>query len=140
MTATDDFWAGAEVIHAYTRAQALEDGVLVDLTEWAGETGFTIPVAITRAAWCDFIEWDEADDRRKPEFTGQDVRGRAHDVLWMLYLAVRRGQGGRRVDFELYRVPREGRGLRPRKASLYALCGPGDNAEPVITIMLPNED
>ena len=30
-----------EPIHVYTRRQALEDGVLVNVTEWAsGETGF----------------------------------------------------------------------------------------------------
>ena len=37
----------APVIYSYTRKQAIEDGVLVDLTEWSKETGFTIPVACT---------------------------------------------------------------------------------------------
>jgi hypothetical protein len=27
------FWEGAEVISVYTRAQAIEDGVLVDMTQ-----------------------------------------------------------------------------------------------------------
>src|SRR4051812_27741843 len=38
-----------EVIFAYTRKQAIEDGVLVDVTETAKEAGFKIPVALTRA-------------------------------------------------------------------------------------------
>jgi hypothetical protein len=33
------FWDDAEVIYAYTRAQALEDGVLVDVSEMAKEAG-----------------------------------------------------------------------------------------------------
>ncbi len=40
-------FADAPVIFSYTRAQAIEDGVLVDLTAWAKETGFRIPVACT---------------------------------------------------------------------------------------------
>jgi hypothetical protein len=39
------------VIHAYSRAEALEDGVLVDVTSTAREAGFRIPVALTRAVW-----------------------------------------------------------------------------------------
>ena len=33
-----------------------------------------------------------------------------------------------------------GRGRNPRGVAMYALCGPGDDAEPVITVMLPDED
>ena len=45
----------APVIFSYTRAQAIEDGVLVDLTEWAAETGFKIPVACTATVWHQYI-------------------------------------------------------------------------------------
>ena len=38
-------------IFAYTRAQAIEDGILVDVSETAREAGFRIPVAITRTVW-----------------------------------------------------------------------------------------
>ncbi len=46
-----------EIIHAYTRGQALEDGELVDVTPQAGNGpdgmlgGFTVPVAVTRPVW-----------------------------------------------------------------------------------------
>ena len=40
-----------EVIHRYTRAQALADGVLVDVTDAAREAGFRTPVAMTIAVW-----------------------------------------------------------------------------------------
>ena len=123
-----------EPISTYTRAQAIDDGVLVDLTAWAKETGFAFPVAITRAAWADFIEWPEENKGH-----GQSERGRAHDVLWMLLCAIRASKGGERMDFKVARlIP--GASGHARPGNLYSICGPGDDAEPVITIMLPGED
>lgn len=127
-----------DVISAYTRAQGIADGVLVDVTETAREAGFRIPVALTRAAWVDCVEWTEADEARKA--TTQDEAGRLWDVVWMAHLAARTAGNVERCLFDLYRVPREGRGNRPRRVSLAMHIGPGDNAEPVITIMQPNED
>lgn len=126
-----------EVIYSYTRKQAIEDGHLIDVTEVAKEAGFRTPVAITRAAWVDCVEWSETDSRRQ---TYQDEAGRLWDVLWMAMNAARRGTGTQRLVFALYRVPRGGRGVRPRLVKLVAHIGPGDNGDPVITISLPGED
>lgn len=125
-----------EVIHSYTRAQALEDGVLVDVTATAREAGFRIPVDMTRTAFDDCVTWSEEDTRRQ---TYQDESGRLWDVLWMASLAARRG-GYSRMSYTLYRVPRGGRAARPKLTRLDMICGPGDAGEPVITIMLPGED
>ena len=38
-------------ISAYTRAQAIDDGILVDVSDTAREAGFNIPVAVTRTVW-----------------------------------------------------------------------------------------
>ncbi len=35
------------VVYAYTRKQAIADGVLVDITDTAKDYGFVIPVAVT---------------------------------------------------------------------------------------------
>ena len=43
------------------------------------------------------------------------------------------------VRYELYVVPRPGHGQQ-RKRTLKAVIGPGDDSEPVLTIMLPEED
>lgn len=125
-----------EPISIYTRRQALDDGFLVDVSELAKEAGFRFSVAMTRAAWEDCVSWSEADSKRQ---TYQDEAGRLWDVLYMASLAARRG-GGSEVRFQLYRVPRGGRGVRPRLVTLAMQCGPGDGCEPVITIMLPGED
>ena len=124
------------VIYRYTRQQAIENGVLVDLTEWSKETGFTIPVACTVAVWNQYIT--------PPESTkgyGQSERGRAHDVLWMLFCAIRRDRSDSgasdRLIFEVIFL----QGPRKRETAKFkAICGPGDQGEAVLTIMLPDED
>lgn len=121
-----------DLISAYTRKQAIEDGVLVDVTETAREAGFVIPVAVTAGVWAECV--------RVPEgVMGQDEAGRLWDVLTMLRLAVRRASEGSRVDFAVH-VRRDDSDGTPPLVSLYALCGPGDDAEPVVTVMLPDED
>jgi hypothetical protein len=135
---TEAIFSAGDVIYSYSRAQAIADGVLVDVTDTAREAGFKIPVAITRAAWADCVEWTAEIEARKE--TTQDESGRLWDVVWMAFVACRApGEGQRRV-FELYRVPREGRGNRPRRVSLAVCIGPGDDHSPAITIMQPNED
>ncbi len=125
-----------EPIHTYSRAQAIADGVLVDVSEVAREAGFKWPVAMTCAAFEDCVSWSEADSRRQ---THQDESGRLWDVVYMARLAARRG-GAEPIKFQLYRVPRGGRGVRPRLVTLKMMSGPGDQGEPVITIMMPGED
>ena len=124
---------GAPVIYRYTRAQAIDDGVLVDLTEWAKETGFTIPVACTTAVWNQCITPPEGTKE-----LGQSERGRAHDVLWMLFVAIKRHSGT--SDQLLYDVIFLNETGKHETVTLKSICGPGDDAEPVITIMLINED
>ena len=121
------------VIYRYTRKQAIDDGVLVDLTEWARETGFTIPVACTAAVWNQYVvpPGDTAE-------LGQSERGRGHDLLWMLYVAIRRQQGA--ADRLLYEVIFVNDKHEQETVQLKAICGPGDDGEAVLTVLLPNED
>jgi len=138
-------------IHIYTRAQAIADGVLVDLitaTDDKGQllcqqAGFKVPVAITRTAWAKTIE---AGGTWKPDGVGevlelsggQSLTGRLWDVLWMLRVACGQAADTDRVHFQV-RVDVHGDG-RHELVKLWALCGPGDDAQPVITIMLEGED
>ena len=125
-------------ISTYTRADALADGFLIDISTVAREAGITFPTAITAAAWADCVAWDKSDNARKG--TVNDEAGRLWDVVWMLKCAIGRSSGGSILNYSLLRVPREGRGRQPRLTSLKSICGPGDTAAPVITIMLPHED
>lgn len=126
-----------DVIYAYTRAQALEDGYLVDVSAIAKEAGFKIPTALTRAVWEDCVAWDESDSKRQ---THQDQDGRLWDVLYMASMAARTSQHAEQIMYQLYRVPRGGRARRARLVTLKLHIGPGDQGEPVVTILQPNED
>jgi hypothetical protein len=128
-----------DIICSYTRADMLEDGGLVDVSEIAREAGFKIPVAISRAAWVDCVEWTDADEERTGAY--QDQSGRLWDVVFMsFYAAKTMGGSGDTVTVTLARVDREGSTQEAQEVHLKMICHGGDNREPVITIMLPNED
>ena len=127
-----------EVISCYTRAQAIEDGVLVDAGPMAQEAGFRWPVALTATAWMSCVAWNETDSMSQ---VYQDQSGRLWDVLYMAAHAVRRQTRARdTLLFRLYRVPRDGDARRPEITTLKLVIGPGDAGEPVVTILLPGED
>ena len=72
----------APVVHRYTRADAIRDGMLIDVTETAREAGFKIPVAITAAVQDQCVRWTEDDARRRPRIhagRGRPPVGRAVD-------------------------------------------------------------
>lgn len=142
-TAADLFGAPT---HVYTRAQAIEDGQLIDVSTTAREAGTVWPVAMTCAAWGDCVEWTDETERRKG-YGGQDEAGRLWDVCWMLSrVLLRAARQGLQASpahpmyVELLRVPREGRGIKPRLVHLKFIVGPGDDGRPCITVMMPGED
>lgn len=122
-----------EVIHTYSRAQAIEDGVLVDVSETAREAGIKFPVAVTRRVWDELV----TPDPRSVESMGQSIRGRLWDTLWMLFVAAR--MSGNKSMFH-YKVIYILKKAQRRTVTLKAVCGPGDDAAPVITVMFPDED
>jgi hypothetical protein len=118
-----------EPISIYTRAQALEDGTLIDISPLAKEAGFVYPIAITQAAWAEWIVPPEGA-------TDQDEKGRLWDLLSVLRWEIKKGVKGDRVDFRVL----FDQGNKKVYDEFYSLFGPGDEGEPVITIMLPGED
>ena len=128
---------GTEYISIYNRAQAIEDGVLVNVTETAKEAGFKIPVALTRSVYDQCVEWTPEDEKKKRQC--QDMAGRLWDVLWMGFIGARRNTNSATFLYKLTVVPRPGYG-RKRLRTLKCMITGGDQGEPVITIMLPEED
>jgi hypothetical protein len=125
-----------EPISVYTRRQAIEDGVLVDLmqpetVDLVREAGFKFPVAMTAGAFAATVAEIE-----KPLPEGQDIQGRLWDVLWMLACAIKSAGSTDRVKFRVS----VWNGRRRDKVKLWSLCGPGDDGAPVVTIMLEGED
>lgn len=114
-----------EVIYSYTRKQAIEDGVLIDVSETAKEAGFRFPVAITDSVYNILNPGQYATKQ------GQSFSGRLWDCLNMLRYAIKISNGST-IKFKVK--------ISGQWHEFKAICGPGDDAEPVITIMIPNED
>jgi hypothetical protein len=127
-----------EVISTYSRAQAIEDGVLVDLAqgelgELVREAGIRYPLACTAAVYANYIGMTPAAKKM-----GNDIEGRMWDVLTMYKYAVRGAKPGQQqIYIHLHCVVKR---IVPSPVVIKAVCGPGDTAEPVITLMMPDED
>ncbi|MGJ4727724.1 DUF6573 family protein [Luteimonas sp. SDU101] len=130
-----------EPVSVYTRSQAIADGVLVDLTDNSRGYGFKIPMAATSAVW-HTIAWHQHTEQAKADSTGQSTAGRLHDVLSIARLAANAAAqaGASVVQFEVLMVPVEGRSTAPVSVSLRLVVSGGDDGEPVLTLMLPDED
>jgi hypothetical protein len=122
----------ADLIHRYTRAEAIADGALIDFSPTAREASIRYPVALTRAVW-------ERCVAVPPGVVCQDEAGRLWDVVWMLRCAIASAPAGSIVRFALY-VRNDNRDCTPPLVRLKAVCGPGDQGEPVVTVMMPGED
>jgi hypothetical protein len=121
---------GAALICVYTRRMAIVDGVLVDVSDTAREAGIIYLVAVTERVFNEIVTPD-----KRSEAQGQDEAGRLWDVLWMFRRAAAISVESQ-VLFDLLVV------LNGRRETvrLKAVCGPGDEGEPVVTIMFPAED
>lgn len=116
------------IIFSYSRKQALEDGVLVDITEKAKEFGFRLPTAIT-ASLKAHIEPPEG-------MPDQSFDGRLADVLTLAYMkASSASRGETRLSFPC--VFRENDG--DVTVEVFMEVGPGDDGKPVLTIMLEED-
>jgi len=123
----DDF----DVVYSYTRKDTIEDGVLVDVSSTAKEAGINFPVALTSTVWDLYVvPSDSLED------SGQSTAGRLWDLLWMFRnYALRSNSSLMHFNCLFLNSNRHLEEVRFK-----ALCGPGDNHEPVITIMMPWED
>lgn len=118
-------------IHVHTRQDLLNDGDLIDISNLAKEAGIKFSVAVTRGVWGEVVEPDEVAINR-----GESKEGRTWDVLTMLRFGMLNSKGGSVVHFSVIAT----KNGREEVRKLRAECGPGDNMEPVITVLLPNED
>jgi len=123
------------IVASYSRREALEDGVLIDVTETAREAGLCSPVAITRLVWSRYVEVP-------PEATCQDLEGRLWDLLTMLRFGILDATRHIRTSgpYLFFDLVVANDGGAPRRVRLKAHYGPADDETPVLTVMLPEED
>lgn len=133
----------SDIIYSYTRADAISDGVLIDISSapvWTScgnlidltklvREHYKYPLAVTAGVWA-LIE--------KAVFNKEvynDFEGVVHDILWMSR------KGGQAVGdcAREFDVIIKGAGRR-KIHSMRIECHPGDNHEPVLTVLLKGED
>ena len=126
------------VISRYTRAQAIEDGALIDIDALdpsaRREAGIKFPIAVTPRVYAEVLKVHPRAER-----LGQDLRGRVWDLVNMLRFGVKTATtDGPELVFKMRAVLPKGRGgASPIK--LRAVVGPGDDMEPVFTIAFADE-
>lgn len=120
-----------EVIHTYSRQQAIEDGTLIDVTETAREVGFKYPVALTWAVWCRYVCVPDG-------VLAQDEVARLWDLLWMTKMAIQKASRDASQVGVWLSVRNDNHA--PSLVMLKAQVRPGDDGEPVITVMMRCED
>src|SRR5271169_2130426 len=86
------------VIYAYTRKQAVADGVQVEVTKTSQEAGIKFPMFLTRAVFDAYVAVPEG-------VTGQDEAGRLWDVVWMTRFGIIRAHGHAKAGAACTRIP-----------------------------------
>lgn len=125
MSNTNDSVFG-NVIYSYTRAQAIEDGVLVDLSRLP-----VIRIFWTQHFACTDTVWNVIE--RGVE-AGGDRDGILQDICWGARCVLSKTKP-KQTNLIRFTVTVGG-----RTHDLKLHCGPGDTPEPVLTLMLAHED
>lgn len=133
MNAPESIFRRSDIISSYSRAQAIDDGVLVDLMQDVMKDvcrqHYKYPIACTSAV-LDIIQRAVENKRHCNDYAGV-----LHDILHMSKVYCRKLS----ESAVMFRVIIRGAG-RKSVYDFKLICGPGDAGEPVITIMLPHED
>ena len=102
---------GWNMISAYSRAQAIADGVLVDITDVARECGFVLPCVVT--------------SHLAGDLTGDALKA----LLWEFFCKIQAGES------EENGLCIMGSTL----GDVWLHIGPGDTLDPVLTLMYPED-
>jgi len=121
---------GVSLFDTDFRAQALRDGVLIDVSEMARQVGFVFPTAVTANLWNDIQKIpEEFAEFETPE-------GRLWDVLYMAWIAIRQSKTD---SAELrYHLALHTNDKGPYPVKL--VCEHGDDGMPVITLSNQEKD
>ena len=124
------------VIYSYTRARALADGALVDVTETSKEVGFKLRVAITEPLQ------NRLTPTRAEAAIGQNYDDRLWNVLWLAAFTIKLADRGTdTVSFTVMQREVDAKSGRPQNVELrlQAVCGPVLEGTPVIMIGCPQD-
>lgn len=122
--------ANLQVVRYSSRAQALKDGTLVDITVAAEQAGLRgLHVAMTREAWSRCVAATPV-----MENAGSNRHRRLWEVAGMLHAAMRRSVPRCEITLEIRCLDQS---LRTIAVPLRVVAGTGDAGKPVLTLTLP---
>ena len=122
-----------DTVYSYSRADALSDGVLVDLNKYISvkESPFKFPMACTDTVY-NIIERAVENKEYSNDYEG---------VVWdIMFMAIHGKVQTINESTILFEVLITGTDQPDDLYTFKCQCHAGDNLEPVLTIMLPTED
>ncbi|MDH4085221.1 MAG: hypothetical protein OEU99_16940, partial [Nitrospira sp.] len=114
-----------------SRQQAIDSGVLIDVTTDAKKLGLSFSVTVTKPLW-------EVGIAPSQELSEEDKSARLRDVLMAFRLRLaNQGTLSPLLDFPaMLSMPP---GAIPQPVPLFALIQPGEHNQAMVTLLLPNE-
>ena len=103
----------------------------MDIGKMAREAGLRWPMAVSPAVW-EIIQ-------DIPPGSGQTIRGRVWDILWILSMLIRLRKAGA-GDSVHFSVRMDRGSSRTRNLDLRAVIGPDGDAQDLLTLKLSEED
>ncbi|TGK68746.1 hypothetical protein EHQ27_12685 [Leptospira wolffii] len=132
----DNFFEDFEIIDSYTRAEAIKDGGLIDFSN--GEFSHLVkriykyPLAVTAGVWHE-IRWIVENSKDQVSFENiMEVMLKA--TILNKTKIIDESSHHFRLYLSIPDLP------LPSYRDFKIVCGPGDDAAPVLTILLPEED
>ena len=119
-------------IHTYSRAQAIEDGVLIDVTKQAKDIGIRFPTALTAGVWAEAVAapigselandiWEISRVNELLEMAMMELETLSTKCVRFVYHVAITLDDSKRIEFR-------------------ATVSLGDDGRHVLTVMLPHED
>gem|GEM_PF-1592640 len=119
-------------VYAYSRARAIEDGVLIDVTRQAKDLGIRCPAALTALVWAEIVTASVAD-----EFANDITEEtRVKELLEMAAMQME-ATTNKAARFLYYATTSIN---SSKNFELMVIMSAGDDGREVLTVMFPHED
>jgi hypothetical protein len=120
----------------YTREELIDSGSLIDITSYALEVGIKWPLAVTFNVWEKYIINDDIENH-----IYQTQACKIWGIVNKLRSAISRlNYETNEILFVAHIIPSNKQYTSFHRTLLKAVVNTGDYFEPVITVMLPDED